>query len=61
MFDLIGGLKFKKFNTPSERRRTLAPEDVIVTVKYLLALNAGEDAQKMYGSDFTFKVDDILE
>ena len=59
MFDLIGGLKFKKFNTPSDRRRTLAPEDVIVTVKYLLALNAGEDAQKMYGSDFTFKVDDI--
>ena len=59
MFDLIGGLKFKKFNTPSDRRRTLAPEDVIVTVKYLLALNAGEDAQKMYDSDFTFKVDDI--
>ena len=59
MFELLGKLKFKKFTTPSERRRTLAPEDVIVTVKYLLALNAGEDAQKMYGSDFTFKVDDI--
>ncbi len=59
MFDLIGKLKFKKFTTPSDRRRTLAPEDVIVTVKYLLALNAGEDAQKMYGPDFTFKVDDI--
>lgn len=59
MFDLISKFKFKKFTTPSDRRRTLAPEDVIVTVKYLLALNAGEDAQKMYGSDFTFKVDDI--
>lgn len=59
MFDLVNKLKFKKFTTPSERRRTLAPEDVIVTVKYLLALNAGEDAQKMYGPDFTFKVDDI--
>ena len=59
MFDLISNLKFKKFATPSDRRRTLAPEDVIVTVKYLLALNAGEDAQKMYGDDFNFKVDDI--
>ena len=59
MFDLLGKLKFKKFNTPSDRRRTLAPEDVIVTVKYLLALNAGEDAQKMYGDKFSFKVDDI--
>ncbi len=59
MFDLISKFKFKKFTTPSEKRRTLAPEDIIVTVKYLLALNAGEDAQKMYGDDFTFKVDDI--
>jgi len=59
MFELINQFKFKKFTTPSEKRRTLAPEDVIVTVKYLLALNAGEDAQKMYGDGFTFKVDDI--
>ncbi len=59
MFDLISKFKCKNFTTPSEKRRTLAPEDVIVTVKYLLALNAGEDAQKMYGDDFTFKVDDI--
>ena len=59
MFDLISKFKFKKFTTPSEKRRTLAPEDIIVTVKYLLALNAGEDAQKMYGDGFSFKVDDI--
>ena len=59
MFDLISQFKFKKLHTPSEKRRTLAPEDVIVTVKYLLALNAGEDAQKQYGDDFSFKVDDI--
>ncbi len=59
MFELIKGFKFKKFNTPKENRRTLAPEDVIVAVKYLLALNAGEDAQKMYGDDFVFKTDDI--
>ena len=59
MFDLISKFKFKKFTTPSEKRRTLAPEDIVVTVKYLLALNAGEDAQKMYGEGFSFKVDDI--
>ena len=59
MFDLISKFKFKKFTMPSDKRRTLAPEDIIVTVKYLLALNAGEDAQKMYGDGFTFKVDDI--
>ena len=59
MFELISKYKFKKFTMPSEKRRTLAPEDIIVTVKYLLALNAGEDAQKMYGDDMTFKVDDI--
>ena len=59
MFDLISGYKFAKYRKPAENRRTLAPEDVIVAVKYLLALNAGEDAQKMYGDDFTFKVDDI--
>ena len=59
MFDLISKFKFKKFQKPSEKRRTLAPEDVIVTVKYLLALNAGEEIQKEYGEDFSFKVDDI--
>ena len=59
MFELLKQSKVKKFSIPSDNRRTLSPEDVIVTVKYLLALNAGEDAQKMYGDDFTFKVDDI--
>lgn len=59
MFDLISKYKFKKFQKPSDNRRTLAPEDVIVAVKYLLALNAGEDVQKLYGDDFSFKVDDI--
>jgi len=75
MFDLIGKYKFAKFRKPAENRRTLAPEDVIVTVKYLLALNAGEDVQKMYQEEiaalnqgaakegeenaFVFKTDDI--
>ena len=59
LFELIGKNKFKKFTAPSDKRRTLSPEDIVVTVKYLLALNAGEDAQKMYGDDMVFKVDDI--
>lgn len=59
MFDLISKFKFKKFQKTSDNRRTLAPEDVIVAVKYLLALNAGEDVQKTYGENFSFKVDDI--
>lgn len=71
MFDLISKLnipglslgegkkKRTHFTQPDKNQRTLAPEDVIVAVKYLLALNAGEDAQKMYGNDFVFKTDDI--
>ena len=51
--------KERAFSIPSDSRRTLSAEDVIATVKYLLALNAGEDAQKMYGPEFLFKVDDI--
>ena len=59
LFDLISSYKFAKYRKPADNRRTLATEDIIVAVKYLLALNAGEDAQKMYGDDFVFKVDDI--
>ena len=59
LFELIKGFKCKKYNTPKDNHRTLTPEDIVVTVKYLLALNAGEDAQKMYGDDFAFKIDDI--
>jgi len=59
LFDIVEKLKFKKFARPTDKRRTLSPEDIMVTVKYLLALNAGEDAQKMYGADMIFKTDDI--
>ncbi|ACC98977.1 DNA-directed RNA polymerase, beta subunit [Elusimicrobium minutum Pei191] len=59
LFDIVENLKFKKFTKPTDKRRTLSAEDIIVTVKYLLALNAGEDAQKMYGEEIIFKTDDI--
>ena len=59
MFELLSKCKFQKFHKPADNLRTLTAEDVIVTVKYLLALNAGEEVQKEYGEGFTFKVDDI--
>ena len=49
----------KDFAKPSDNARTLSTQDVIVTLQYLLALNAGEEtAAEMY-KDFTFKLDDI--
>lgn len=59
-FDALTKLGFKKFARPSENRRTLAPEDVIVTIQYLLALNAGEEyTENRYGDAIDFKLDDI--
>ena len=59
-FDMLGKASFKKFNRPSDKRRTLAPEDIIVTLQYLLALNAGEEyIAERYGDSIDFKLDDI--
>ncbi len=59
-FENLKKATFKKFNIPNDSRRTLAPEDVIVTVQYLLALNAGEEYQaEVYKNDIDFKLDDI--
>ncbi len=59
-FENLKKATFKKFNIPNDKRRTLAPEDVIVTVQYLLALNAGEEYQtETYGNTVDFKLDDI--
>lgn len=59
-FENLKKATFKKFNTPNDKRRTLAPEDVIVTVQYLLALNAGEEyIAETYGNTIDFKLDDI--
>ncbi|MBI4055661.1 MAG: DNA-directed RNA polymerase subunit beta [Elusimicrobia bacterium] len=41
LFEKLSRLKGFKFETPAERRRTLALEDLIVTIQYLLALNDG--------------------
>lgn len=59
-FDMLGKASFKKFSRPSDKRRTLAPEDIIVTLQYLLALNAGEEyIAERYGDSIDFKLDDI--
>ena len=59
-FDMLSKASFKKFVRPSDKRRTLAPEDIIVTLQYLLALNAGEEyIAERYGSSIDFKLDDI--
>ncbi len=59
-FDALEKEKFKKFTSPAEKRRTLSPEDVIVTVQYLAALNAGEEyIAERYGTSVDFKLDDI--
>lgn len=59
-FDMLAKASFKKFSRPSDKRRTLAPEDIIVTLQYLLALNAGEEyIAERYGDSIDFKLDDI--
>ncbi|MDR1684487.1 MAG: DNA-directed RNA polymerase subunit beta [Elusimicrobiota bacterium] len=59
-FDSLAKAKFRKFIKPADKRRTLAMEDVIVTVQYLLALNAGEEyTAEAYKNDIEFKLDDI--
>ena len=49
----------KKFKSPGEKVRNLTIEDVLVTIKYLLALNTGAPSFKAEGEEFKFEVDDI--
>ncbi len=59
-FDALAKAKFRKFTAPADKRRTLSAEDIVVTVQYLLALNAGEEyVAETYGDAIEFKLDDI--
>lgn len=49
----------KEYAKPSDNARTLSTQDVIVTLQYLLALNAGEESAAEMYKDFSFKLDDI--
>lgn len=59
-FETLAKAKFRKFTAPADKRRTLSAEDIVVTVQYLLALNAGEEyVAETYGDAIEFKLDDI--
>lgn len=53
------GQASRKFSIPSDKRRTLSLEDVIVTIQYLLALNNGTTSINHKGQEYRFTVDDI--
>ncbi|MEI7482555.1 MAG: DNA-directed RNA polymerase subunit beta [Elusimicrobiota bacterium] len=49
----------KKFKVPAENKRNICIEDIIVTVKYLMAMNSGAPGFDYKGQKFEYKVDDI--
>ncbi len=49
----------KRFKVPSDKMRNICLEDIIVTIKYLMALNSGAPAFEFEGAKFEYKVDDI--
>jgi len=49
----------RKFKAPGEKVRNLTIEDVLVTIKYLLALNTGAAGFEHEGEKFQYQVDDI--
>ncbi|HUT85829.1 MAG TPA: DNA-directed RNA polymerase subunit beta [Elusimicrobiales bacterium] len=48
-----------KFSIPSEKKRTLCLEDVIVTLQYLLSLNSSQASMHYKDKPYHFGVDDI--
>jgi len=59
MLEALGERKDFKFDVPSERRRTLAIEDVIVTLQYLIALNNGLTKISTGKHEVKIETDDI--
>jgi len=49
----------KRFKVPGDKLRNINLEDIIVTIKYLMALNSGAAGFDYQGVKFEFKVDDI--
>jgi DNA-directed RNA polymerase subunit beta len=50
---------YSNFKIPAEKRRTLATEDIIVTLQYLIALNDGISSFEYDKDKMVFEVDDI--
>ncbi|MBT4008696.1 MAG: DNA-directed RNA polymerase subunit beta [Elusimicrobiaceae bacterium] len=60
MFERLSKFDSKKYKIPTEKKRTLCYEDIVVTLQYLIALNNGDEATaKEYGTEVQFKTDDI--
>lgn len=59
LLEHLAARKDFKFEVPSERKRTLTVEDVIVTLQYLIALNNGLTKIPLPKSEVKIEVDDI--
>ncbi|MFA5141146.1 MAG: DNA-directed RNA polymerase subunit beta [Elusimicrobiota bacterium] len=59
LYDALAARKEMHFEAPSERRRTLTVEDLIVTMQYIILLNGGETAVELGERVFKIEVDDI--
>jgi len=49
----------KRFKVPGDKLRNINLEDILVTIKYLMALNSGAASFDYQGAKFEYKVDDI--
>ncbi len=49
----------KRFKVPSDKMRNICLEDILVTIKYLMALNSGAPGFEYEGAKFEYKIDDI--
>ena len=49
----------KRYKVPGDKFRNISLEDILVTIKYLMALNSGAAGFDYQGAKFEFKVDDI--
>lgn len=59
LFNQLTKKKGFGFDVPSDRRRTLSLEDIVVTLQYLIALNNGLTSLKADGQEVKVEVDDI--
>ena len=60
LFGWLSSIKGLRFEVPSERRRTLTAEVLIVTIKYLILLNSGEETLFEHdGKSVKVELDDI--
>ncbi len=48
-----------RFEMPSEKRRTLTVEDIIVTMQHVIALNNGKVSDEINGVEYRYDIDDI--